>query len=394
MIEHLLARTPQGVAGSLARADDYLFGYAAGAIHGAEVCLGMPLRAAQYRSRELFPIFQMNLPEGYVLEQLRTRFAKTTRLDPMMLLAMTGSEAGIGRVQLSAPDYAAEAAHPIPLSQLLAHEGTESLFRQLTNAYLIRTGISGVQPKLLVPEAIDGPWRNAVLPTPELIVKASGSAYPGLPINEFVCMSIAREAGIPVAEFHLSDDHNRFVMRRFDRTPTGAALGFEDAAVLMGMNAESKYDSSYEHVAMVLAAYCEPATRTASLAQFFDQVALSCMVGNGDAHLKNFGVIYTDTTSNDVRISPAYDIVCTTCYLRDDALALSLNGNQNLFTARLDLIEFGKRSCGIDDPRARIAHLLTSMEAIVYEHADLIALVPNMEAELSRRLPLYAHLVE
>jgi len=393
MTERLLATTPQGPAGALVHADGYLFQYADQARPNAELSLGMPLRAAQYQSPELFPVFQMNLPEGYVLDQLRMRFAKTTRLDPMMLLAMTGGQAGIGRIRLDLPGADQATPRSISLTQLLAHEGSENLFQQLTDDYLTRSGVSGMQPKLLVPEALEAPFHQAAVTTQELIVKASGDGFPGLPINEFVCMSIAHEAGIPVAEFHLSDDHKRFVMRRFDRDDHGTPLGFEDVAVLMGRAADSKYDSSYEKVAITLAAYCAPETRATALAQLFDQIALSCMVGNGDAHLKNFGVLYSDPIANDVRLSPAYDIVCTTCYLPDDTLALSLNRNRNLFTARLDLLEFGRRHCEISDPKARLAKLLGAMEAILYTHVDLIERVPRLDAELHRRLPLFAHLV-
>lgn len=394
MIDHLIATTPQGPAGALSRAESYLFDYDRHAVPAAEVALGMPRRSLQYQSPTLFPIFQMNLPEGFVLERLRARFAKTSRLDPMMLLALTGGSAGIGRVRLTLPDPIERTAPPIALADLLAHEGTGNLFEQLTQDYLLRTGISGVQPKLLVPEQVDPLYYQAALSTPELIVKASGNGYAGLPINEFVCMSIAREAGIPVAEFHLSEDLNRFVMRRFDRDATGAPLGFEDAAVLMGLGAESKYDSSYENVATVVEAYCDPASRAASLAQLFDQVALSCMVGNGDAHLKNFGLLYAHAQSQEVRLSPAYDIVCTSCYLPDDTLALSLNRHRNLFMARLDLVDFGRSRCRVDDPKSRIARLLTAMEANLYEHAELIRRVPQLSGELARRMQQFARLLD
>lgn len=392
MVDYLLATTPQGLTGQLRRAHDYLFDYHRSAGAAAELSLGMPRRPEQYRSSSLFPIFQMNLPEGFVLEQLRARFAKSARLDAMLLLAMTGGSAGIGRVTLQPPGFMEAAVKPTSLSDLLAHEGTSDLFRQLTDDYLMRTGISGIQPKLLVPEQLDALHYQGMISTPELIVKASGTGYPGLPVNEFVCMSIAREAGIPVAEFHLSEDHRRFVMRRFDRTAEGFAMGFEDMAVLMGEDSDAKYDSSYENIAVVLNAYCAPRYRNQALGQLFDMVALSCMVGNGDAHLKNFGVLYTDPQSDDVRLAPAYDIVCTTCYLPDDGLALSLNRNRNLFTARLDLIDFGKRHCRIDDPLSRLATLLTAMEAILYVQDDLINEVPRLKTELTRRMHMIGEL--
>lgn len=61
----------------------------------------MPVRPDEYRHRELHPIFQMNLPEGYVLEQLRNRLAKVANVDPMLLLALSGSSSPIGRVAVS-----------------------------------------------------------------------------------------------------------------------------------------------------------------------------------------------------------------------------------------------------------------------------------------------------
>lgn len=86
----LRVHTPQGESGSvLMSADDYLFRYSDKALAHSAVSLAMPVRTEEYRRRELHPIFQMNLPEGYVLEQLRNRLAKTVKVDPMLLLALS-----------------------------------------------------------------------------------------------------------------------------------------------------------------------------------------------------------------------------------------------------------------------------------------------------------------
>ncbi len=88
---HVDVSTPQGASGTLQHAVDYLFGYEVGASAHAEISLTMPRRAPQYVSAELHPIFQMNLPEGYVLDELRRRFAKASSLAPMLLLALTAA---------------------------------------------------------------------------------------------------------------------------------------------------------------------------------------------------------------------------------------------------------------------------------------------------------------
>lgn len=76
---------------------------------------------------------------------------------------------------------------------------------------------------------------------------------------------------------------------------------------------------------------------------------LSVAVRNGDAHLKNFGLLYTDPASNDVQLSPLYDIVNTTSYLPKDVMALKLAKTKS-WPYRDSLIGFAKRHCDIDNP--------------------------------------------
>ena len=395
-IDRLRVGTPQGGSGVLAKTNDgYLFGYHAEAPKAAEISLLMPHRLEQYASRELHPIFQMNLPEGYVLERLRQRLAKATTIDPMLLLALTGRDAAIGRVHVEAPPEFVEALAPDErdgrgerLAQILAWDGAENLFEELARRYLFRTGVSGVQPKLLVPEARE-PDGKVSLATTDLIVKSGGADYPGLAVNEFLCMSIARNAGIPVPEFFLSDNLQLFVMRRFDRTADGQALGFEEMAVLMAKGAAQKYEGSYEQVARFVSLFCSPNRRLPALAQLFDQVALSCILGNGDAHLKNFGVLYDDPTKEDVWLSPAYDLVCTTAYIPDDSLALTLGGSKSLFASRVHLMDFAKR-CEISDPRGRVLALLQAAERGLHEHRALLEEEPIVGAGIRQAFEGFA----
>jgi len=370
--------TPQGLSGQLDYVGYYAFNYAPSALSASAVSLGMPVRMEPYEDNELMSIFQMNLPEGHMLEMLQRRLGKTTTLDPMFLLAMAGSEAGIGRVFVKSPEFPPGTAMGVELSQLLADQGTGDLFQEMTDAYLMRSGVSGMQPKLLVPEQSGAVFGKALQPTRELIVKTEGAHFPGLAINEYLCMSIAKEAGIPVPEFFLSADNKRFVMRRFDRTQAGASIGFEDIAVLAGLNASWKYSLSYEQVAQILNAYCSVEHRRAALAQLFDQVALSVLVGNGDAHLKNFGVTYENPAQHIVKMSPAYDIACTTCYLPSDVLALTLNHQKGLLAARVDLEDFGKNNCKVIDPLGRIARLVEAMHVVMQTESDRIDQVPGL----------------
>ena len=74
----LKVSTPEGSSGRiLISAEDFIFRYDEDALPNMAISLTMPVRPDEFRRRDLHPVFQMNLPEGYVLEQLRNRLAKT-----------------------------------------------------------------------------------------------------------------------------------------------------------------------------------------------------------------------------------------------------------------------------------------------------------------------------
>jgi serine/threonine-protein kinase HipA len=263
------------------------------------------------------------------------------------------------------------------LDEILAWDGTEDLFVDLVERYILRAGISGVQPKVLVPEHL--PVERFTTNTSDLIIKSGREEYPHLAINEFLCMSIAKEAGLPVPEFFLSKNMQLFVVRRFDRDDQLNPLGFEDMAALMGLSAEQKYEKSYSHIAKAVRLYCPTEHLRSSLDQLFDTVALSCIVGNGDAHLKNFGLLYSDPTQRDARLAPVYDIVNTTAYIPEDSLALELAGNKSLFAARQSILDFAA-TCDIENPRERIRRLLAAVETVMTknkEYAECAAAIYN-----------------
>jgi len=118
-------------------------------------------------------------------------------------------------------------------------------------------------------------------------------------------------------------------------------------------------------------------------------VALSCIVGNGDAHLKNFGMLYAPH-GTDVRLAPAYDIVCTTCYLPDDALALSLDGNKALFAARLGLLKF-MSTCGLTRSQGalRICEIADAALQTLSTHADLAGEVSGLATKIKGAAETY-----
>ena len=350
--------------GQLRRRSQYEFEYRPGATRPASLL--MPVEDGLLRDGELFAAMDMNLPEGFLLAQLRERSPKTPPTK-MQLLALMGSN-GIGRLSFREPHAPSrERARAVSRKRLLQDGAGKNgkVFQELVDAYLSTgSGLSGVQPKVLVPD-------RTTIPIPNVLVKAGGADYPGLAANEFLCLEVARLAGLTVPRHELSDDGALLLIDRFDLR--GATrLGFEDLAALLdlrvgGALSDRKYRGSYEAVARLLRLVCSSAAK--DLVVFFDQLALSVLVRNGDAHLKNFGVLYDDETR---WLAPLFDVVTTTIYpyeragqlVTDRTMALRLLAQgERRYPLPEELIAFGSEHCGIARPGQRIDAVIEAMNA-------------------------------
>lgn len=348
-IHQLEIHTPQGVSGQLAKESRFVFNYNQ-VKDDAAVSLVMPVRQESYASGDLMGIFAMNRPEGYLRYVIEERLKRLGAPSDMFLLFLAGSNQ-IGRLTYALPGEEVPQSAGERLRDLLSSP-SGALFKRLVDQYALGSGISGIQPKTLVPIANDSnieyPEEHTAVPLKTVIVKAEGGDYPGLARNEFFCMSVAEEAGFDVPKFWLSDDGHLFLTSRFDRQPDGTALGFEDMAVLTGRTEKQKYEGSYEMIARAVETFSGDDS-VAQLKKLFKRVALSCWLRDGDAHLKNFGMLY-ETPAAARRLAPIYDVVCTDVYPELDGLmALKLNKSKT-FPNNEDLIEYGNRlGLGNDD---------------------------------------------
>ena len=379
-IKRLNVHTTQGAAGLLLRESQFVFNYQT-SDPACSIALTMPLRAQSYAANILPGVLRQNLPEGYLNEWMRTRFGKVTHMDDMAMLAITGRDV-IGRVRaLQEADAGYKRPRGEHLQSLLTWKGTEDLFQHLAEQYAVASGISGVQPKVVMPlsqERRKDQIDEVSLKEESVIVKSSGREFPGLAENEYHCMSIARQAGLDVPAFWLSDDKKLFVVSRFDLSDQGY-LGFEDMTALMNKQNDQKYDGSYEMVAKAVALYTSEQYRIDSLQRLFESLVLSVFLRNGDAHLKNFGVLYTNPVSNDVRLSPTYDLVNTTMYIAKDTLALKLDKSKAWPTLK-QLVEYGQQHCLVDRPLEAIERI--SAAVMDYRPVEQTTIWKTMRAEL------------
>ena len=298
------------------------------------VSMTMPVRVQSWDAKlALLPIFEMNLPEGALRERLVRRFAKATgTFDDFDLIGVVG-RSQIGRLRYSALDQDLDDDVPFQsIDEVLRARRDGDLFKYLLDRFSTHSGLSGVQPKVMI-RGRDGQISDPkVRKSPSIqsathIVKFWDEAeFPELAANEYYCLEVARALGLSVPAFNLSDDGGAIVIERFDLIGD-RYLGFEDFCVLNGLGTAEKYKGGYEaRVFRRLREFSSPAQSTTSLRALFQLFALNCAIRNGDAHLKNFGMIY-DEVNGPAGIAPVYDLVTTWAYIPDDPMALTLDGS-------------------------------------------------------------------
>lgn len=325
--------------------------------------LTMPLRIESYNHQSLHPVFQMNLPEGHLRQAIERATAKQYGSDDLSMLALLGANQ-IGRIAYTI------AGQPLPdkndtlpdLKTLLASKDV-ALFDQLLGRFATCSGVAGVQPKVLLNVAGELPIEHkinvtgkATLPFQSYIVKSWGAEYSELGCNEFVCLTLAKNAGLQVPDFYLSDNGKLLISKRFDLAENGNVLGFEDFCVLQGKGTREKYDASLESCANTIRQFVSPEEQQQALYDFFKLTLINIMVRNGDAHLKNIGVIYSDLQeykSGEVpsvrrQLAPVFDIVSTVPYIPSDTMALSLTGSKRWPKWKV-LQRFAVQHCGLNN---------------------------------------------
>lgn len=185
------------------------------------------------------------------------------------------------------------------------------------------------------------------------IVKLPDQLYDDVPLNEFAMMTLARMSGIEVPDIQLVHrDHlmglpediwprgeqYAYAVRRFDRPAPGALVHIEDFAQVRNVlpHGQGKYQGNFETVA----ALAYRGQDVASLREVVRRLTFNILISNGDAHLKNWSLIYLDP--RNPRLSPVYDLVSTAVYAgpgHQEDLGLKLGGSRRFDRVSLATFE-------------------------------------------------------
>lgn len=320
-----------------------------------DVSLIMPYRHESYTwPSGLPPFFDMHLPEGELRAALSNRFSKAIAgFDDFDLLSIVGPHQ-LGRVHVISSMQSSAAPGKVDIDQLSHYEGTDDLFKDLLDQYAEYSGISGIQPKVLV--TAQGLDRVTHRQATHIVKAWSPDNWPELAANEYFCLLAARLCGLEVPQNTLSENGKLLILKRFDVENDSTYLGFEDFCAISGLASARKYDGTYEGCTRLIRMMVSETQIPQALHTFYQMLVISVVLGNGDAHLKNFGMMYRGTSQeDDVWLAPTYDIVTTRVYLPKDSMALLLGGSKR-WPSSDNLVRFGRIHCQLNDQQIKQIH--------------------------------------
>ena len=262
----------------------------------------------------LHPVFQMNLPEGYLLQVLQEQFGPHIGASPTALLSVIGRNM-IGRIQVAAPgSNLDEPPKPVDVAGLLQGDNSEEAFGELVRQHAA-SGVSGVVPKFLdgdVEKSATGRHTKITLLTHRHIIKGSSRLLPFVSLNEHLCMQVVARV-MPAARTEVSRDGQALIVHRFDVDADGARhWGMEDFCALLGLRPSAKYETTWERIAKAVRDHVPIANRQETFRQMAIVLLLTYALRNADCHAKNVALLYTK--HDDVHLAPAYDMITTVAY--------------------------------------------------------------------------------
>jgi len=325
------------------------------------IALSLPNTQKIYLYDYKFPPFlESFLPEGYLYDIFKNLLSKEYgKVDDYLIFSLLSSNIQ-SRVEFLS-DLQNNIEFPtLDIDEILTNDSNDT-FNSLLQTFLNKNAISGVQPKTI---ALLKEKEN--LDTKEYIIKTWGDEYQDLALNEYFCLRAVQKAGVKTANIKLSKNNKFLIVEKFTLKSDGSFYGFEEILSLMDKNKESKYDGSYEQIAKTIYSYTT--YKKESMVAFYKTVVMNYLLKNGDAHLKNFGLLYDDDFKN-IFYSPVYDVVNTVVYIYKDKPALMLE-DKKIWHSKDTLIKFGQKSCLLSQSEAN-KYYKECYEALVWAIDEL-----------------------
>ena len=314
-------------------------------------------------AQRLPPVISNLLPEG-ALREWMVASLQIHSSDEFPLLAWTGSN--LPGAIIAAPVPIGE----IPGWALSARDRVEAVQIDVRNAAQ-KFSLAGVQMKFSTIR-MDGRFNiGAEVGGDSWIIKTPSTIHRNVPENEYSSMRLAQAIGVEIPEIELialdvldnlpdiqlPDETVAYAIRRFDRGEQGR-IHTEDFAQIFELYAHDKYGKrNYEQIAAVLYQYSVSGLE--DIQQMARRLLANILLANGDAHLKNWTVIYPDAINP--QLAPAYDILSTLPYIKGETgLALNLGKQKRWYVMNFDTFKTWALRIGVHWPAVKV-HLLDAL---------------------------------
>lgn len=327
---------------------DYTFAYSDDVVEragrGAIVLShSLPVQEGRFPPAAARAYFEGLLPESGRRDEL-ARELQVSAHDSYALLARVGRDCA-GAVVIAPEDELPQKEEAGV--EWLSEDRLERLVDELPRRPLgvtrssgkLRLSLAGVQRKLALVRDESGRFGEPIddAPSTHLIKPQFGDEYPDLAVNEMFCMTVAGRIGMAVAKTDLTTVGGRIclVSSRFDRAEQGGTivrLHQEDLCQALGVPTNLKYEANsgpgFRHFHRLLAEI----GRGGDMNAMVRSAVLNFVLGNSDAHGKNFAILFT---REGRRLAPLYDLVSTAVYDLDRDMAMAVGDNFDPDSVRL-----------------------------------------------------------
>ncbi len=276
----------------------------------------LPAREAAYGDAECHPYIANLLPEGDWRGMLCRRLSLPPTDDFELLRALGHDCAGAVSFEEPSADAGHQGAAYTPLPEAELRQWLKDPLRRPTpqEAPGLRRALSGAQDKLILHLAEGEPYLCERGAPSTLVVKPDiASGFNGVELsalNELFCMRLASAVGLRAPRsFWFA---GAYAVERFDRVFEGSQLRRlhqEDFAQLLGLPPVAKYDITWRDCFAVVEQELNDAE--AARRELLERMLFNVLIGNADAHGKNFAVLYG---GEGAQLAPAYDLLCTQAY--------------------------------------------------------------------------------
>ena len=288
--------------------------------NGAAISISMPISEQPFSSELTKAFFSGLLPDESPRKNL-ARFLGVSDKNSFALLEAIGGECA-GALSLRPIDFQIEElkGEPEILDNKRLKEILELLKRRpmLAGVDGVRLSLAGAQDKIAV-GLIDNKIAIMKGNTPTThILKPMIEGIKDSVQNELFCMRLAKAMNIkvPNASIIYVDDIPCYLVERYDRQMVDGKIirvHQEDFCQAMGNPPELKYEreggpSVEGSIELLRQNSARPA---ADIIQFTNLLIFNFLIGNADAHGKNYSLIYN---SKKPQLAPAYDLLCTEIY--------------------------------------------------------------------------------